>query len=146
MGVANVGAWGWVRRAAGGLVVLACAAGCGAGGPTLAERVPVSGRVVLASGKPLTKGRVTFVSRDLSAPPASGDLGPDGAFRLTTRDPGDGAVPGAYRVRIEPAAVPGARPDAVRLPFPAKYIDEDSSPLAVTVRGGPTELGTLRLK
>lgn len=133
----------WLGLAA---VVAAIAPGCGGSDGSPGPLASVSGRVLLANGKPLTRGRVTFVSKDASAPPASGDLGPDGSFKLTTRTPDDGAVPGDYKVRIEPAAVPNARPEAVKPPFPVKYIDEDSSAIVVTVRGEANQLDPIRLK
>lgn len=143
--------FGRIRRIAAGTCVLCpsalwlalAASGCSGEGKV--STVAVEGRVLLADGRPLSRGRVTFVSADVSAPPASGELGTDGAFRLTTRDPGDGAAPGTYRVRIEPAAAPGAPPDAAP-PFPTRYVDEDSSGIVVTVRGEPNRLGPFYLK
>jgi hypothetical protein len=106
----------------------------------------VKGRIVLANGKPLTTGRVTFIASDDLRPPASGDLGPDGRFTLTTRDRGDGAAPGPYKVRIEPAEVRTKARRAVRPIFPLKYVDEDSSGLTVTVRAEPNQLDPITLK
>ena len=106
----------------------------------------VKGRILLANGKPLTTGRVTFIASDDLRPPASGDLGPDGGFTLTTRDPGDGAAPGPYKVRIEPAEGKTKARRAGRPAFPLKYVDEDSSGLTVTVRAEPNQLDAITLK
>src|SRR3954454_12179761 len=106
-------------------------AGCGGSGTSFAT-YPVKGKVLLAAGKPLTQGRVTFVAADGLRPPASGDLGPDGGFSLTTRAEGDGATPGEYKVRIEPASGRAPSTRTVRPAFPLKYIDEDSSHLTFT--------------
>ncbi len=104
----------------------------------------VSGRVLLASGKPLSVGRVTFVSADARQPEVSGDIQPDGSFSLTSHSPGDGAAPGTYKVRIEPA---GRRNPHQRKPvFPVKYVDEDSSGLIVTVRAEPNRVEPFTLK
>src|SRR5437763_1042435 len=105
-------------------------AGCQGSGASVST-YEVKGRILLANGKPLTAGRVTFVAADGLKPPASGDIGSDGTFALSTRDPGDGAVPGPYKVHIEPAG--GTTRRASRPVFPLKYIDEDSSGLAVTI-------------
>ena len=120
-------------------------AGCQGSG-TSGSTYEVKGRILLANGKPLTAGRVTFVAADGLRPPASGDLGPDGGFALSTRDPGDGAVPGPYKVRIEPAESKSKTRRASRPIFPMKYIDEDSSGLAVTVRAEPNQLEPITLK
>jgi hypothetical protein len=106
----------------------------------------VKGRILLANGKPLTTGRVTFIASDDLRLPASGDVGPDGGFTLTTRTPGDGAFPGPYKVRIEPAESKTKARRAGRPPFPLKYVDEDSSGLTVTVRAEPNHLDPITLK
>ena len=116
--------------------------GSGAAGTTY----EVKGRILLANGKPLTVGRVTFIASDDLRPPASGDLGPDGGFTLTTRDPGDGAAPGPYKVRIEPAEGNAKARRPSRPLFPLKYVDEDSSGLTVTVRAEPNQLDPIALK
>jgi hypothetical protein len=100
--------------------------------------------VRLASGKALSAGRVRFVAADGLLPEASGDIQPDGDFSLTTRHPGDGAAPGKYKVRIEPAQ--SKKPGKTRPSFPVKYVDEDSSGLTVTVRAEPNELEPFTLK
>ena len=134
-----------------GLAFVALAAGltgCGDGAGAAGPRYAVTGRVLLADGKPLTTGRVTFVGKDGLIPPASGAIGPDGRFSLTTRDPDDGAVAGEYKVRIEPSApTSGAVKAAKKAPrIPLKYIDEDSSGLIVTVRAEANQLDPIRLK
>jgi hypothetical protein len=103
----------------------------------------VKGKVVLPNGKPLSTGRVTFVAADGLLPQASGDIQLDGAFSLSTRVPGDGAAPGTYKVRIEPAE--GKNRRAIRLGFPVKYVDEDSSGLVITVRSESNQLDPIRL-
>jgi hypothetical protein len=119
-------------------------AGCGGSSFSTPATYEVKGRVLLASGKPLAAGRVTFVAADGLLPQASGEIQPDGEFSLTTRVPGDGAVPGKYKVRIEPVEGKSRRPN--RPGFPVKYVDEDSSGLVVTVRAGTNQLDPIRLK
>ena len=131
-----------------GLFSTAALSGCQGTNAEAGPTAAVSGRVLLADGKPLNTGRVVFVSREGVLPPATGEIKADGRFTLTTRNPDDGAVPGTYKLRIEPpsraARTPatGARGPA----FPVKYVDEDSSGLTVTVREGTNELGPIRLR
>ena len=120
-------------------------AGCQGSGAS-ATTYEVKGRILLANGKPLTWGRVTFIASDDLRPPASGNVGPDGGFTLTTRDPGDGAAPGPYKVRIEPAEGNAKARRPGRPVFPLKYVDEDSSGLTVTVRAEPNQLVPITLK
>ena len=139
--------YGW----ASGLAWLAWAV-CGCGGDgnatTSQPTVEVSGQVLRADDKPLTSARVTFIPQELPAYQASAELGPDGRFRLTTFADADGAVPGRYKVRIEPTgpepATSGRRRAKPRVP--ARYTDEDSSGLVVTVVSGPNQLDPFRLR
>lgn len=71
-------------------------AGCGDGRP---RRVPVSGRVLI-DGKPLEYGFVQVIPK--GSRPASGKIGADGRFTLTTFNKGDGCVPGKHRVAVFP--------------------------------------------
>ena len=124
-------------------IVMVCLAGC-QGSYSSAPTFEVKGKVLLSNGKPLGAGRVTFVAADGLLPEVSGEIQPDGGFALTTRNPGDGAAPGKYKVRIEPA---GRRnPRKVKPTFPAKYVDEDSSGIEVVVRSEPNQLGPFTLK
>jgi dipeptidyl aminopeptidase/acylaminoacyl peptidase len=68
------------------------------------KRYPVSG-VVTLNAKPLASGTITFHPIDPAGSQAVGTI-ENGAFRLTTRVPGDGALPGEYSVTIEPKDSP----------------------------------------
>ena len=107
----------------------------------------VKGKVLLADGKPLGGGWITFVPKgDLPLTP-SGAIGPDGTFSLSTGGSGVGAPPGEYKVRVEAPQFPPATPRSRRKPpFPFKYNDEDSSGLVVTVRAETNQLQPIRLK
>src|SRR5262249_12645337 len=123
------------RRLLPCLIALAAGlTGCSGSGSAV-PTYEVKGKVLLANGRGLSTGRVTFLAVDGLLPQASGEIQPDGGFALTTRNPGDGAAPGNYKVRIEPAE--GKNPKKARPNFPVKYVDEDSSGLAVTVRAEP---------
>jgi hypothetical protein len=132
-----------------GLITAASAglAGCGTSDslPKL-EVHEVKGTVVLADGKPLTGGSIYFVRKagDLPVTP-SGKIGPDGSFSLVTGGSGEGAPAGEYKVRIEAAPV-GSTGQKTKEPFPARYNDEDSSKIEITVRAGANQLEPIRLK
>ncbi|QDV36534.1 hypothetical protein [Tautonia plasticadhaerens] len=76
------------------IVVLGCGDDTGIG-----KRYSVTGKVTF-KGAPLEKGRIDFIPTDLeNGRPATGTI-QDGIFRLTTLTPGDGALPGDYKVTI----------------------------------------------
>ncbi|MFQ3594464.1 MAG: hypothetical protein SNJ82_14910 [Gemmataceae bacterium] len=66
---------------------------------------PVSGIVVYEDDQPaleLVNGSVTFIpQRQGGSPVASGSIGADARFRLSTRRPNDGAVAGTHKVDIQ---------------------------------------------
>ncbi len=76
-----------------GLLLLA---GCGSHGH---RTYPVTGEVVFEDGVALQGGIVEFtaVEPEISS---SGRVGPDGKFRLTTINDGDGAVAGEHRAIV----------------------------------------------
>jgi hypothetical protein len=134
---------------------LAACAGCGPRGP---QTVPVSGKVTF-DGKPVTAGTIMFWPNSGEAV-ASGQLGPDGSYRLTTHPNAEGAVPGVYRVTIavnadDPALAAKAagkqrelgplagpvRP-LVQVPgtVPLSYGDRQTSPLTAEVKPGPNTI------
>jgi hypothetical protein len=113
------------------VAMMLVAAGCGGGGsPFAGTRYPVKGKVTLADGKPLTSGRIFFMSNE---PPvsAAADIGSDGAFEFKGPS-GDGLPEAKYKVRISPAAIEGTK-SAVKLAFASKHLDEDESGLTATV-------------
>ncbi|WP_337176809.1 hypothetical protein [Paludisphaera sp.] len=96
------------------LAGVACLGGCGDGGP---ERVAVTGKVSL-DGKPLPKGKVTFVPLD--GPTAAVAEVRDGVFRA---EGSDGPAAGRYQVEIVAIEATGKQipnPDA-----PGTTIEEE---------------------
>jgi hypothetical protein len=80
-------------------ILAAClliASGCSDDG--LPKRYPVTGTVTY-NGKPLERGQVNFLPTAPEGRPASGDI-EAGRYSLMTQTPGDGAIPGKYRVTI----------------------------------------------
>jgi hypothetical protein len=100
---------------------------------------PVKGKVVLPGGQPLRAGRIEFVPSKEPGLLAHGTIAADGTFALQTRQPGDGAIPGDYKVRI---LIPEKR-EFSRL---ARYRDEDGSRLTARVRAEPNNLEAFRLR
>src|SRR5262249_38168987 len=131
------------------VAIIAVLAGCAEPGSALpkATTYEVKGQVLLRDGKPLSKGKVVFVAQDPPALSANGDISPDGTFSLSTLGNDDGAGPGSYKVRTEPAPKDVEGPKGVKnLKFPSKYTDEDASGLLVTVKPEPNRLEPFRLK
>ena len=89
------------------------------------KRYPVSG-VVTLNGKPLESGTITLHPLDAAGSQAVATI-ENGAYTLTTRVPGDGALPGEYVVTIELKD-----PPAVGLP--RRYSNQKTSPLRCEIR------------
>jgi hypothetical protein len=120
------------RAAAAALLAVSLAlAGC----DSKPKLVPVSGRV-LVDGQPLTTGVVQVVPAGYRA--ASGKIGPDGRFTLTTSAEGDGCVIGTHQAAVVAHETLG--PGAQKWHAPKKYIDPTTSGLSVTVDGPTTDL------
>jgi hypothetical protein len=111
--------------------------GCGDSGPKV---VPVSGTVTI-DGKPLAYGFVQVMPADWR--PATGKIGPDGRFTLTTMKEGDGCVAGTHPVAI--LASESLSPETTKWHAPKKYADAVESKLTVTV-SGPTDDLKIELK
>ncbi len=122
------------------LAVLAFS-GCGGSGPYSGTLYPTTGQVLLADGKPLNGGSVQFIPKQ-GGLPATGKIGPDGTFSLMTKAR-EGAVPGEYKVRIEPSSELLTKKGGAgkKLPFAAKYRDYDGDTgLTATINAGATQL------
>lgn len=91
-------------------VPMAMFSGCGSDG-----LVPVSG-VVTLDGTPVSSGRVEFYPEE--GRPASGAIGSDGRYTLSTNDNGHGVKPGKYTVTVT------AREAAVQVPKYKSMDDE----------------------
>lgn len=100
---------------------------------------PVTGTVVLADGTPASGGIIKFrtKSEEGETVKAHGQIQPDGSFRLTTYQDGDGALEGDYEVILFSPAT-GDGQGAVAVPhFPTKYRKYETSGLKFHV--GPGE-------
>ncbi len=127
-------------------------AGCGGGSYDNSGLAlyPVKGSVTLASGKPLTAGKVVFVPKKLGGLTSTGKIGADGTFTLSTSDGREGAAEGDYRVRIEPDESVYSKRSKTgslkNLPFPASYMDEDGDTgLTASVKPSENKLDPFKL-
>ncbi len=111
--------------------------GCGSSGPEMAK---VTGTVTY-QGKPVSKGTITFVPNVAGGRNATGELSPDGNYRLQTENPSDGALLGEYKVTIyahdEPILdyIP-KKPVKPKILAPVKYEKPETSDLKATVQSG----------
>ena len=116
--------------------------GCGKDNGT----VPVTGTARVAGGDPLPAGRIMLYGGDTGP---SGQIQPDGSFRLGTFTTTDGARPGRYKVVITGVAPPDTRPYEEAMLHPElapqslihqKYNRAETSDLEVSIAEGPNEL------
>ena len=111
--------------------------GCGPGAEPHPETVPVQGKVTY-KGQPVPRGTITF--QPDAGQPATGEIQPDGSYRLGTYGQDDGAVPGHHRVMIiantaDPTKIPGSSPGYVppKDLVPKSYGQIDTSGLTADV-------------
>jgi hypothetical protein len=115
-------------------------AGCGGRGVELA---PVEG-VVLFDGKPIDGAGVMFQPVG-GGRPAIGTTDSEGKFRLSTFDPGDGAIVGDHLVAVSKAESGGVPMEnglestikmSAKFFLPARYAAPKQSGLTATVKQG----------
>ena len=115
--------------------LVAMATGCSGG------RYPVTGKVTYADGSPMTEGMVICEMRDgEKIVQARGNLESDGSFRLGTENPGDGVLPGKYRVLVVGRQL-SERESETMLPFiDSKFTSYETSGLELEVKEGRNEM------
>lgn len=123
------------RWRAAAIAALVFAAGCG--GPPV-RLVPVEGTVVFKTGS-MPRAEIAKICFDPVTDDkqrirktASGDIGPDGRFALMTLRPGDGVIPGRYKVLFTIRKTYLGNDSLV----PDRYASPDSTPFEVTVQPG----------
>lgn len=114
----------------------------------LPETFPVSGRILQASGAPVTWGVVTFNPMDRNGQEATAEIEPDGTFRMGTFGKDDGARPGRYRVTIDPRSYRAGGKGKIdpHNQIPKMYRSEETTPLEVEVRAQDNELPPWQLR
>ena len=131
--------------------------GCGqAVDPNRPKTVPVTGTVTY-NGEPVEGATVTFIATSGQARGAVATTDASGKFSATTFDPGDGAIPGSYKVMIAKTVLEPAGPDAApgldgeepsdvaKDMLPAKYKDATQSGLTAEVQDGSGAVLTFEL-
>jgi hypothetical protein len=76
-------------------MALLCMVGCGNNHGC----VPVGGTVSY-KGKPVTEGEVSFIPVEGDGRTGRGEISSSGVYQLTSFNPGDGVVPGKYKVSV----------------------------------------------
>jgi hypothetical protein len=126
---------------------LAFVTGCG-GGPPEPPRHPVSGQVKLR-GKPLPEATVSFHPQQQGARLLYAVTDPEGRFKITFREPGDGAPAGKYLVTVVRHKASKDGDEIVRNgpnELPQRYENPGTSGLSVDIVDGPNELPVIDLK
>ena len=107
---------------------------------------PVSGKV-LYKGKPAAGAQIVLYSSKQSevddiAPSAT--VGTDGNFAITVYEPGDGAPDGDYVAIVQWFKMDGetAGPNVI----PKMYGSPKTSPIKLTVAGGPVQIPPINIK
>jgi hypothetical protein len=128
--------------------------GCGSGDAGKPKVAPVSGTVT-QKGKPMTAGEVTFTPsggpEGASGHIATGQIGPDGSYSLTTFNTGDGAVLGTHKVTVISRAAGDMeklnrlKGGAIAYKLPpstvaSKYASVSTTPLTYTVQDGRNKI------
>jgi hypothetical protein len=130
------------------LIVLGLAvvplAGCQSKGPTPPATTEARGKIVLPGGQPLRSGRVKLSPTTPDTVETFGDVGADGTFVLSPYKVGDGAVPGTYKVTVEPFQYKTATGNPVRIKdaarIPPRYLEASSTDMRAVIVSGPNTL------
>lgn len=115
--------------------------GCGsATGPGMS---PVSGKVTF-KGEGVGPGTVAFVPADPAGNPATGNIDKSGNFQMSVHKPGDGVLPGTYKVAISVEKTPAYGDEKGNLfpptyLSPERYMNPETSGFTVTVEKGKSQ-------
>lgn len=112
----------------------------GCGGSTGPETIQVQG-TVLYQGQPLKNGTVRFAPVDAKQGRiATGPIGKDGTFVMTTIKAGDGVMPGTYKISVTSYIIPeDATAEQIEKAYfdkpaiPQKYFNPETSQLQETI-------------
>ena len=119
------------------LVLLVCLVGCGE-----SKTAPINGKVKFKDGSDVSvlAGYSLTFEAEGGKTSAVGELDRDGTFKLSTFGANDGAVPGKYRVAINPPNNPDPDKPPTKSKLPAKYANLDSSGLTAEVKPGQNNI------
>lgn len=126
-----------LRRLGLTLAVLAGLVGCGGG-----KTAPVNGRVKLKDGSDVSvlAGYALTFEAEEGKTSAVGEVDRDGTFKLSTFGANDGAMPGKYRVAINPPNNPDPDEPPTRSKLPARYANLETSGLTAEVKPGQNNI------
>jgi hypothetical protein len=123
------------------VLALTLLGGCGGG----SETVKVKGQVTFGGGPWPKPGAINFLPADKRDPdwplhPGTAQFNTDGFFTVTSFRPGDGLLPGKYRVSVDCWEVPPTMDGPPAKSWvPPKYSNAQTSGLEITVQAdGPT--------
>jgi hypothetical protein len=119
-------------------LLIGCLGITGCGGKT----APVHGKLKFKDGSDaaaLAGYTVNFESTQ-GKTSGSGEVQPDGTFKVSTFGADDGAVPGAYKVAITPPQSSDPDKPPPKSKIAAKYTDFSSSGLTVEVKPGRNDV------
>jgi hypothetical protein len=130
------------------LVLLITVVGCGPNNP---KTYPVQGRVLFEDGRSIEQGSVEFrldSESDSQRTVARGKINPDGSFSLSTFEPGDGALPGKYKVIVQQMVIAeGFKKAHQHGPrVPSRYAEYGKSGLTAEVKPESKNAIELKLK
>jgi hypothetical protein len=116
------------------LLGIAAISGCSSTGLGMTA---VSGTVTL-DGKPVGPGTVAFAPTDGSGNTATGNVDQSGRFEMSVRKPGDGVLPGSYKVAVTIVDKPAHGDEKGNLIPPTylspdKYMNPETSGFTITV-------------
>lgn len=126
---------GWLKTLVA-LPVLVLTMGCGSG------RYPVSGKVCYEDGTPVEAGSV-IGEATVEGKPAGvqGNITKNGSFSWGADHPGDGALPGVYRVAVMPVALGDSEIAEGKLPaVEGKFTRFETSGITFEVKPTVNEL------
>jgi hypothetical protein len=126
------------------VLVVTVAGGCGRGRrPELPETFPVTGMVSL-DGKPVAGASVMFNPKGGQGHGSVAVSDASGRYKLTTFSPGDGVVPGEYKVAITKTVLEKSESDSPmagsgdpKNVLPTRYADDSTSGFKATVEAKP---------
>lgn len=111
------------------LMALSCLAGCGSDMP---QTVRVNGKVTFDGQQPPGAGIVYFLPQEaakgFTLRPGTADFDASGVYKTTTFEPGDGLMPGSYKIYIECwETAPNMEGKPVKSFVPKKYQNVETS-------------------
>jgi hypothetical protein len=123
-------------RALAPLFLLALVPGCGSG------RYPVTGRVTYEDGTPVEAGTVIAEAVvDGKAVGVQANIEKNGSFSWGANRPGDGALPGSYRVLVMPVPLGDSELAEGKVPaVDGKFMSYETSGLTFEVKPTKNEL------